>query len=86
MGSYNDLQSLPNIGPTIADRLQEAGIHSAQELRSAGAEDAFLRLRVYDPGACLHELLALEGAIEGVKKAMLPEEKKEELRLFFKKL
>ena len=36
-----------------------------------------------DSSACIHRLLALEGALQGVKKTMLPEEKKKELKEFY---
>lgn len=33
--------------------------------------------------ACIHRLMALEGAVRGVKKTMLPDEVKADLREFY---
>ncbi len=39
-----------------------------------------------DGGACLHQLEAIEGAVEGVRKTQLTPEKKAELKTFFQSL
>ena len=67
-----ELSTLPNIGPEVERQLHEAGVTTAAELRALGAEDAWLRIQANDPSACIHRLLALEGAIQGVKKTLLP--------------
>lgn len=36
-----------------------------------------------DPGACLHQLQAIAGAVEGIPKKDLPPERKTELKIFF---
>ena len=36
-----------------------------------------------DPTACMHRLVALEGALRGVKKSLLPPERKDELKKFY---
>ena len=38
-----------------------------------------------DESACIHRLMALEGAIQGVKKAMLSEEVKADLKEFYQR-
>ena len=82
-----ELTQLPNIGPVLAENLRRAGIDSPEALRAAGTYETFLRLRTrVDGGACLHQLEAIEGAVEGVRKAELSPEKKAELRSFFKTL
>ena len=49
--------------------------------------EALRRIRVQvDPGACLNQLQALEGAIEGIPKKELAAAKREELRAFFQTL
>ena len=79
-----ELTDLPNIGPVLAENLRRVGITSAEELRSVGACEAWLRIRAQvDPGACFHQLTALAGAELGVRKAALPPEKKAELKAFF---
>lgn len=79
-----ELKELPNIGPVLADNLRRVGITSAEELRSAGACEAWLRIRSQvDSGACFHQLTALAGAEEGVPKKALSPERKAELKAFF---
>lgn len=81
------LTDLPNIGPKIAGHLTRAGIESPQQLRALGAEAAFLRIRTQvDTTACLHELEALAGAAEGIRKSLLPPERKTELKNWFRAL
>nr|WP_325186394.1 TfoX/Sxy family DNA transformation protein [uncultured Oscillibacter sp.] len=82
-----DLQELPNIGPKLADNLRRVGLQDAEALRSAGAEEAFLRIRAQvDPAACFHQLTALAGAEAGVPKKALSQAKKQALRAFFDSL
>lgn len=84
-----ELTELPNIGPVLAENLCRVDITSAEELRSVGACEAWLRIRAQvDPGACFHQLTALAGAELGgaelgVRKTALPAERKAELRAFF---
>ena len=47
-----ELTELPNIGPVLAENLRRVDINSAEELRAAGACEAWLRIRTQvDPGA-----------------------------------
>ncbi|MGO5048734.1 TfoX/Sxy family DNA transformation protein [Dysosmobacter sp. Sow4_B12] len=79
-----ELTGLPNIGTVLAENLRRVGITSAEELRAAGACEAWLRIRTQvDPGACFHQLTALAGAEVGLPKKELPPERKAELRAFF---
>ena len=81
------LTDLPNIGPKLAEHLPQAGIETPDHLRQIGAEEAFLRIRTQvDSAACLHELEALAGAAEGVRKSLLPPERKAELKAWFRAL
>lgn len=81
------LTDLPNIGPKLEEHLTRAGIHTPEQLRKTGAEEAFLRIRTQvDSTACLHELEALAGAAEGVRKSLLPPERKAELKSWFRTL
>ena len=81
------LIDLPNIGPVLAGNLEKAGIETPDRLRELGAEDAFLRIRAQvDASACLHQLEALAGAVEGVRKSLLSPERKAELRTWFRSL
>ena len=81
------LIDLPNIGPVLAGNLEKAGIETPDRLRKLGAEGAFLRIRArVDASACLHQLEALAGAVEGVRKSLLSPERKAELRTWFRSL
>ena len=64
-----ELSRLPNIGKEVERQLNEAGILSAEDLKNLGAEKAWLKIQKLDPSACIHRLLALEGALRGVKKS-----------------
>ena len=78
-----ELSSLPNIGKTVEEQLIKVGISTADELRAVGAKTAWLKIQKIDDSACIHRLMALEGAIRGVKKTMLPEEVKADLKEFY---
>lgn len=81
------LTDLPNIGPKLADNLEKIGVTTPEELRTLGAEGAFLAIRAQvDPTACLHQLEALAGAAEGIKKSLLPSERKTELKTWYRGL
>lgn len=80
------LQSLPNIGPEVAAQLKKAGIETEQQLYETGTETTFIRLKTIFPDACIHRLLAIEGAIRGIRKHQLPPERKAELTAFFRQL
>lgn len=79
-----ELSKLPNIGKTVEDQLIQVGITTVDELKQAGARSAWLKIQEIDESACIHRLLALEGAIEGVKKTMLSDEVKADLKEFYR--
>ena len=78
-----ELEKLPNIGKEVERQLNEVGIFTYDELKSIGTEQAWLRIQEIDASACIHRLLALEGAIQGVKKTALPQERKDKLKDFY---
>lgn len=78
-----ELSKLPNIGKEVERQLNAVGIFTFYELKDIGAEKAWLKIQEIDPSACIHRLLALEGAIYGIKKTLLPEERKLELKDFY---
>jgi DNA transformation protein and related proteins len=80
----SDLKKRINIGKDTENKLIQVGIDSIKELETVGSEQAFLRLQVLDPGACLSLLYGLEGAVEGVKSNELSIEKEKELQQVFK--
>lgn len=78
-----ELSKLPNIGKEVKSQLNKVEIFTYDELKEIGAEQAWLKIQEIDSSACIHRLLALEGAINGVKKTALPEERKVELKDFY---
>ena len=77
------LDELPNLGPVLAEKLHQCGIATQQQLHEMGSRAAFLKLFAKDPTVCIHHLLALEGAVQGVRWHHLPVQVKEGLRVFF---
>lgn len=80
-----ELSELPNIGKVLEEQLNAVGISNREELKNVGAEKAWLKIQAIDSSACIHRLLALEGAIEGIKKSFLSNEVKKELKEFYEK-
>ena len=78
-----ELSKLLNIGKTVEEQLIQVGINSVDELKSIGAKEAWLKIQKIDESACIHRLMALEGAIEGIKKTMLSDEVKADLKKFY---
>jgi len=78
-----ELTKLPNIGKEVERQLLEVGITTYEELKNIGAEAAWLKIQAIDSSACIHRLMALEGAVVGVKKILLPEKRKAELKEFY---
>ena len=79
-----ELSELPNIGKIVEEQLNQVGIFTFEELKAVGAKQAWLKIQEIDSSACIHRLLALEGAIQGVKKTDLAPEMKKELGEFYK--
>lgn len=77
------LANLPNIGRVVEEQLNKVGIETAEQLVQTGAENAWLKIQKIDSSTCIHRLLALEGAIRGVKKTDIPAVRKAELKEFY---
>ena len=80
-----ELSKLPNIGKTVEEQLNQVGINTVDELKSIGAKEAWLKIQKIDESACINRLMALEGAIQGVKKTMLSDEVKADLKEFYQR-
>lgn len=78
-----ELSNLPNIGKEVERQLNQVGIFTYDELKAIGAEQAWLKIQEIDSSACIHRLLALEGAIHGVKKTEISQKRKEDLKDFY---
>lgn len=79
-----ELSDLPNIGKVVEEQLNQVGIFTFEELKDIGAKQAWLKIQEIDSSACIHRLLALEGAIQGVRKTDLSQKTKEDLGEFYK--
>lgn len=77
------LSGLPNIGTVLEKQLMDVGIFTYEDLKQTGAKQAWLKIHQIDSSACMNRLLALQGAILGVKKSQLPPDVKEDLREFY---
>lgn len=82
----SELSSLPNVGKVLEKNLYEIGVTTKEELLKMGSKQAFVFIRKIDPGACLHMLYGIQGAIEGVKDSKLSPEIKVSLKEFYKSL
>lgn len=82
--SVEQLTDLPNISKIISARLKEVGVNTPKDLTSIGSENAFIRLLTVDEQACINELYALEGAIQNIRWHNLDQQKKDELKIFYR--
>ena len=82
----NTLHELHNISKIIEEKLIEVDIDTPEQLKDMGSKEAFIRIKLKDNSACVNMLFALEGAIEGIRWHYLSEDKKQELKVFYKKL
>lgn len=78
-----ELSKLPNIGKEVERQLNQVGINTYEELKDLGAEKAWLKIQEIDESACINRLLALEGALNGIKKSQLSDDRKAELKEFY---
>lgn len=78
------LSLLPNIGTELERQLNEIGVTTYEQLKEQGAEGAWLKILAIDSSACANRLYALEGAINGIPKKLISDEKKVELKEFYK--
>ena len=78
-----ELSTLPNIGKTVQQQLNEVGIETIEQLNEVGSKQAWLRIKSIDDSACINRLYALEGAIQGIRWHNLPQEVKDELKEFY---
>jgi len=74
------LEETPNIGTKLRADLEAAGIYTIEELNAVGVEGAWGRIREVNPERdCTHSLLALHGAMRGVRWMQLPSDERERL-------
>ena len=81
------IEELPNIGKTLAEKLKFIDVTNKLELVELGSENAIIKIATLENnGACLNMLYALEGAIQGIRWHGLAEDRKQELKEFFRVL
>lgn len=80
------LHDLPNIGEVLENQLIAVGIDTPEKLREIGTEKTFIKLKAYDSGSCFHKLTAIEGAVQGIPKKNITEQRKTQLKEFFETL
>ncbi|TVQ41631.1 MAG: competence protein TfoX [Spirochaetaceae bacterium] len=77
------LESLPNIGAVLANRLRSVGITDAESLRRLGAVEAYTRIAAeygpHRPPLC-YNLYSLEAALRGHDWRLLDDAAKRQLR------
>ena len=76
----SELQSLPNIGKALDQRLQTIGIQSIEDLNALGSVETVIRLNIHNMYACVNTLYAIEGAIRGVRWHELSKKDRDVLR------
>ena len=79
-----ELSKLPNIGKVLENQLLKINIKTYGDLKDIGSKQAWLNIREIDESACINKLMALEGAIQGVKKQMFASDTKKDLQQFYR--
>lgn len=80
------LEDMPNIGKNCVSLLKKANINTPEELIKLGSKEAFFKILIIDPDACLNRLYGIEGAIQNIRWHNLSEEVKKELKEFYKSI
>ncbi|WP_461615191.1 TfoX/Sxy family protein [Clostridium sp. Marseille-QA1073] len=80
------LSKMPNIGKILEQKLIDAGVKDADELKAIGSKEAFIKIKNIDDTSCYNMLCALEGTVQGVRWHNLPQDTKQDLKLFFQSL
>lgn len=78
-----ELLKLINIGKVVEGQLNQVGIITEEDLKQCGSKQAWLNIQKIDESACINRLMALEGAIRGVKDTLLSDEVKSDLKGFY---
>jgi DNA transformation protein len=77
-----ELTALRNIGKAYERKLKSIDITTAEALKQIGSKEAFFKLKLRYPNVCLVHLYALEGAISDIEYNKLPEDVKQNLKIF----
>lgn len=79
------LESVVNIGPKLAAGLRNVGVNDLGQLCDEGAVAVWERLRRADEFDCVHSLLALEGAVQGIRWHDLPADLRSDLAAYVRR-
>lgn len=77
------LEALPNIGEVLAGELAAIGVTSREDLAALGSVAAARKLAARGRVECYSMLMALEGALRGVRWHAIPLAEREELKRRF---
>lgn len=81
------ISDMLNIGKVVEGMLNSVGIETAEQLKEAGTEQAFLKLKAaYPDDCCFHKLMGIESAVQDIKKTEISAERKAQLKNFFDEL
>jgi DNA transformation protein len=86
MSTKNSISSLPNLGPKSQEMLQDAGVHTVEQLRELGAVAAYVVTRRNGAKVSLNLLWALEGALTGLPWQQVAREHRASLLLALEQL
>ena len=86
MSTKNSISSLPNLGPKSQEMLQDAGVHTVEQLRELGAVAAYVLTRRNGAKVSLNLLWALEGALTGLPWQQVAREHRASLLLALEQL
>lgn len=76
----SELTKLPNIGETLAGKLEAVGITDLEALTRIGSVDALLLIGEHTGSGCYNMLYALEGAIQGIRWHGLAKQERQQLK------
>ncbi len=81
MNMSTPIETIPNIGRSLATELRAVGIDSLEALMRVGFWDAWLQLRRANPERdCVPTCLSLAGAVAGVRWNHLPPRVRQDIR------
>ncbi len=79
------LTKLPNIGKTLAEKLEKTGVTSYDDLVAIGSVEAVLRSGEKNMSTCYNMLYAIEEAIQQVRWHAIPKQERALLKEQFDK-
>jgi DNA transformation protein len=78
-----ELIRLPNIGPTLVEKLNKIGVTTVEQLQTTGSIEAVIRMGITEKSACYNLFYALEGTIRGVRWHAIPKDEREKIKAEF---